>query len=170
MRRLFLFALFCLCAFPASAQVAYPPGVSPSDLATVQASIPTPATAVPGVEAVGGAAGSANTFRRGDAIQPRITRAANCTLDSGGSCSITWASALAVAPTIVTTPVNPTATQAYMCNTTSTPTTTTVAIKCWSLQTTTLSLAIVTAGLNLVPATTAPAGTVVQVIAIPPTQ
>lgn len=46
----------------------------------------------------------------------------------------------------------------------------TVAIKCWTIQSTTLTLAIVTAGINLVPATTAPSGTVVQIIAIPPTQ
>jgi hypothetical protein len=42
--------------------------------------------------------------------------------------------------------------------------------KCWILQTTTLSLAIVTAGLNLAPAMVAPNGTVVQVTGLPVTQ
>jgi hypothetical protein len=64
----------------------------------------------------------------------------------------------------------PTAAQAIMCNTTATPTTTTASIKCWTIQTTTLTLALITAGLNLVPATTAPSGTVVQIVALPPTQ
>lgn len=139
-------------------------------LSAVQATIPTAASAVPPIEAVGGAIGTAGTYRPASAVQPRITRATNCTLDATGSCSVTWATALTAAPTIVTTPINPTAAAAIMCNSTATPTTTGAAIKCWTIQSTTLTLAIVTAGLNLVPATTAAAGTVVQVIALPPTQ
>lgn len=155
---------------PACAQTFVSPGVSSSDLAAVQALIPTPASTVATAETVGGAAGTGATYRRGDAVPPRITRATNCTLDSNGTCSVTWATALSGAPQIIATPVNPTASQAIMCNTTATPTTTAASIKCWTIQTTSLTLAIVTAGLNLVPATTATAGTVVQIIAIPPTQ
>lgn len=170
MRAFALLLIALLAATPAAAQIAYPPGVTQPQLDAVAATIPTPASTVPPAETVSGAAGSGATFRRGDAVQPRITRATNCTLASGGTCSVTWEAALPIAPSIVTMPVNPSAAQAIMCNTTATPTTTAAAIKCWIVQTTTLSLAIVTAGLSLAPATPAPAGTVVQIIALPPTQ
>lgn len=162
----------CLALIPANAiaQVAYPPAVQQSDLAAVQAQIPTVASTVPPIEAVGGAPGSPGTYRPGNAVQPRITRATNCTLDSTGSCTVTWATALTAAPQIIATPVNPSGSQAMICNTTATPTLTGASIKCWVMQTTTLTLGIVTAGLSLIPATTAPASTVVQIIAIPPTQ
>lgn len=166
-----LAALVALAAAaPAAAQISNPPGVTQGQLDAVAATIPLPASSVPPAETVAGAAGSQAAYRRGDAVQPRITRAANCTLDATGACSVTWSTALTAAPTIVTTPVNPSAVQAIMCNTTATPTTTGASIKCWITQTTALSLAIVTAGLSLSPAATAPAGTVVQIIALPPTQ
>lgn len=163
MRSIFSFIILALLAAPVAAQINNPTDIS----GAIDAMF---ASTVPPTETVGGAAGSATTIRRGDAVQPRITRATNCTLDATGSCSITWATALSSAPTIVTTPINPPASQAIMCNTTATPTTTAVSIKCWTIQTTLLSLAIVTTGLTLAPAATAPAGTVVQVIAIPNTQ
>ena len=157
-------ALIAACSWLVSGSVAQ------AQLVSSLIGPPVPADTVPPSETVAGAPGAQLTYRRGDAVQPRITRAANCTLDATGSCSITWTTALSANPTIVTTPINPPASQAIMCNTTATPTTTAVAIKCWTIQTTLLSLAIVTTGLTLAPAATAPAGTVVQVIAIPPTQ
>jgi hypothetical protein len=127
--------------------------------------------AVPGMETVSGAAGTNNgQCRPRDSVQPRITRATNCTLAADGTCSVTWATPLTGTPQIVTTPVNSPGTQPITCNLTAAPTASSASIKCWIIQTTTLSLAIVTTGLNLAPATTAPAGTVVQLIALPPTQ
>lgn len=159
-----------LAPITTQAQTAYPPSVSQADLSAVQALIPTPAATIPNAEVVGGAAGTAGTYRPGNATQPRITRAANCTLDTNGACSITWATALSASPMIVITPVNTAAAQPMSCNTTALPTATAVSIKCWIVQNTLLSLAIVTAGINIVPAVTAPSGTVVQITAIPPTQ
>lgn len=168
----YIVALLAIVLFsaPAAAQINNPSGVSQAALDAVAATVPTAATSLPPPEVVGGAVGTAGTYRPGTAVDQRITRATNCTLDATGSCSITWATALSANPTIVTTPINPPASQAIMCNTTATPTTTTAAIKCWTIQTTLLTLAIVTTGLTLAPAATAPAGTVVQVIAIPNTQ
>lgn len=140
------------------------------------AAIPQPANAVPPAEAVGGVAGSSTRYRRMDDAVPRITRAASCTLNASGTCSVTWATALSAAPTIVTTPVNPAGSQPYICNSTSTPTTTGAAIKCWMTQTnnlaavTVVGISVAVGAQTIVPATTAPSGTVVQIIALPPTQ
>lgn len=137
---------------------------------TISYNGPIAANSVPPSEVVGGTLGAAGTYMTAGTAQARITRATNCTLDSTGSCSVTWTTALSAAPNIVATPVNTAATQPISCTTTATPTTTAVSIKCWIVQTTALSLAIVTTGLTLAPAITAPSGTVVQIIAIPPTQ
>lgn len=145
-----------LAGSDAAAQVTYPPAI--------------PGDTIPPSETTSGQIGGQANYARSDHIHPRITRATTCVLDATGSCTITWATPLPSAPTIGTTPINPTAAQAIMCNTTATPTATSVSIKCWTIQTTLLSLAIITAGLNLVPATTAPAGTNIQVIALQPSQ
>ena len=158
MKRLLLIAAAAalLAGGNAAAQVTYPPA--------------QPGDTVPPPEVVGGQIGAQVLYARADHTHPRITRATTCTLDAAGTCSITWASPLPTAPVIGMSPVNPTAAQAIMCNTTATPTTTTVSIKCWVIQTTLLNLSIITAGLNLVPATTASAGTVIQVIALQTSQ
>lgn len=168
-------AFLSAISFPsmAFAGIDFPPvdlsGVNAS-LATMQAAIPVPASVVPPIEQTTPTVGTPGTYRPYDAVQPRITRAGSCSLSAAGTCTITWNSPFSVAPNVVLTPINPTASQAVMCNTTATPTTTSVAVKCWVVQTTTLSLAIVTTGLTLSPAQTAPAGTVVQATGIPPTQ
>ncbi|SFU37161.1 MULTISPECIES: hypothetical protein [unclassified Methylobacterium] len=59
-------------------------------LSAVQAQIPQPATAAPPMEQPGGAPGSALTFRRGDAVQPRITRSKTVTLDASGTATFDW--------------------------------------------------------------------------------
>lgn len=174
--RSFLALLAVFMTSPAIGQVSYPPGVTavngtpPDASGNVTVAVPAPASTVPPVEGVTPTVGTPGTYRPADSVVPRITRAANCTLIAGGTCSVTWATALLAAPTVIITPVNPSASQPLVCNSTATPTTATVAIKCWIDQTTTLSLAIVTTGLNLTPATPAPAGTVVQILAIPATQ
>jgi hypothetical protein len=132
---------------------------------------PIPSNVTPATEKLGGAVGvDTAMYATADHQHPRITRATNCTLAADGTCSVTWATPLTGTPQIVTTPVNSPGTQPITCNLTAAPTASSASIKCWIIQTTTLSLAIVTTGLNLAPATTAPAGTVVQLIALPPTQ
>lgn len=154
------------------------PGISPdvsalatkSEVSAVQATIPQPASAVPPFEAISPTIGTPGTYRPADSVIPRITRAGSCTLIAGGTCTITWATATASTPMVILQPINTAATQPMSCNPTASPTTTSVSIKCWTLQTTTLSLAIVTTGLNLAPASTSAAGVVVQAIAIPLSQ
>lgn len=146
-------------------------GAPPDDTGNVTVAVPAAAVTPPlGAEVIGGTVGSPGVYMPSGSSPPRITRAASCTLSAGGTCSVTWSTALAANPMIIITPVNTGATQPISCNTTASPTTTGAAIKCWTEQTTTLSLAIVTSGLTLAPAVTAPAGTVIQIVAIPPTQ
>ncbi|MHC2018716.1 hypothetical protein [Methylobacterium sp. CM6247] len=61
-----------------------------STLSAMQAAIPQPDTAVPPTETIGGAPGSANTFRRGDARAPRITRSKTLTLAADGTATFDW--------------------------------------------------------------------------------
>lgn len=139
-------------------------------IADIQAMLPQPASAVPPAETVAGSAGAGLTYRRGDAVQPRITRSTTCTLDGTASCSVTWTTAMSGGtPTISITPINA-GSNPIACNLTSAPTTTTVAIKCWISQTTLLNLSLITAGLTLQPFQNALAGTQVQIIALPSTQ
>lgn len=138
-------------------------------LADVQAILPQPNTAIPPPEAVGGAVGTAVTYLRSDAIPPRITRATNVVTGAGGTFSGTWGSALSAVPTLILTPIS-NGSSAVACQLTALPTTTTFAGQCWTSQTTTLNLSIITAGLNLNPFAAAASGIPVQVIAIPPTQ
>ncbi len=122
----------------------------------------------PSSETVNGVIGTSNMAMRADARVPRITRATTVVTDSTGSFSGTWSSPLPANPTISLTPV---ATGASIdCQLTAMPTITTFQGRCYSAQTTTLNLGIVTAGLSLNPVTTTPAGVSVQVIALPPTQ
>lgn len=132
---------------------------------------PLPSNIIPSSEAIGGAIGSdVVMYATANHQHPRITRATTCTLDSNGACTITWASALSSAPTIAYAPINTTAVAPVVCNLTAVPTTTTVSLKCWTSQTTLLSLSIVTTGLTLNPFAQAVAGTQIQIIALPPTQ
>lgn len=144
-------------ATTAAAQVAYPP----ADVSGIMAAIPTPATTIPTMETVGGVAGTSNTYRRGDAVQPRITRSVTCTTVAGGTCEVTWATMQTV-PLVYPIPAIPSgATQPVPCYPVSgTITTTGATIKCFASQS--------ILGLGLLPFTTGAAGVTVQVLAIPP--
>lgn len=143
-----------------------------SELATKAdvASVPTPACAATS-EIVGGAAGNAGTYTCGQFKSARISRTANCTLSAAGTCTGTWEGGQFAAGTAIRTlgdpaTINAAAASPYNCNWTAISVTG-YSIKCWVSQTTLLSLAIVTTGLNLNPFGTSPAGTAVTGAAIP---
>lgn len=167
MRRLAILAALLISAAPWAAQAQLVnPGMTLDGVLSV---MPQPNTAVPQAEAVGGAVGSALTYLRSDVKTPRITRAATVTTIAGGTFSGTWATALSAAPNIVLTPIA-TGGVAVTCELTAMPTTTAFAGRCWTSQSTLLSLSIVTAGLTVAPNAASAAGISVQVLAIPPTQ
>ncbi|MFK4871661.1 hypothetical protein [Novosphingobium sp. ZW T3_23] len=128
--------------------------------AAAQAAIPVPASSVPGMEMVGGAAGSTNTYRRGDAVQPRISRTVTGTTGSAGTAAVTWPAMAAVPKLVVTPYVTAAETQVPTCYpVTGTVTTTGATIKCFRTQT--------LLGLGLIPFTVAPAGVQFDVLALP---
>jgi hypothetical protein len=164
-----------LVASPVGAQVvtAPPTGTSAVDTAAraaaaeaksaadaAAAAIPVPASTVPGMETIGGAAGSANTFRRGDAVQPRISRTVSGTTGANGQATISWP-AMPSAPKLTVTPyVTSAETQVPTCYPVAgTVTTTGAVIKCFRTQT--------LLGLGLIPFTVAPAGVQFDVLALP---
>jgi len=138
---------------------------------SLQALIPSPASTVPGMEIVGGSAGSAGTFRRGDAIQPRISRSKTVTLDATGAATFDWTSQGALASTgqVIATPVY-TGANAPTCWATSVSTTA-VSIKCKMGGTVSITLAALTAaaalGLTLDPFSGSVSGMSVGVIVLP---
>jgi len=171
-----------LIASPAAAQVVVAPPTSavPADVATksevqaakaaadsaaaaaaaAQAAIPVPASTVPGMEMVGGAAGSTNTYRRGDAVQPRISRTVSGTTGSAGTAAITWPAMAAVPKLVVTPYVTAAETQVPTCYPViGTVTTSGATIKCFKTQT--------LLGLGLIPFAVAPAGVQFDVLALP---
>lgn len=171
MRWIVVIAALCWAA-PAVAQDTYPPlPIAPSavatkaELATLAAQVPVPADTVPPAEMLGGSAGTAPTFRRGDAAPPRITRAAAVSTASDGTWSVTWAVPLTAVPAVLPIAVNPSATQAIVCNAT-TRTTTGATGRCW--QAMAPAVISITVATNPLPAVGA--GVSVQVFAIPPTQ
>jgi len=137
---------------------------SQSALDAVAAAIPAPASTVPGMEVVGGAAGSTMTFRRGDAVQPRITRTVTFTTTSGGTASVTWVAMPSVPLVFPFANIASGATQGSLCYPVSgTITTTGATIKCFTTQSVTVSIL----GAVVAPITTAAAGVTGQVLAIP---
>lgn len=129
---------------------------------------PVPADTVPMVEAVGGAVGSQQTYRRGDSVQPRITRASVVTTDGSGNWSVSWASPVPGSQAVTALlPINA-GTQPASCNVT-TSTVNGASGKCWVAQSTLLNLGIITAGLTLTPFNPA-SGLQVQVVALPVSQ
>lgn len=132
-----------------------------SAAAAAQAAIPVPASTIPGMEMVGGAAGSTNTFRRGDAVQPRISRTVSGTTGSNGQAAVTWPSMASIPKLTVTSYVASTAvTLPPTCYpVTGTVTTTGATIKCYVDQT--------ILGLGLVPRANAAAGVAFDVLALP---
>lgn len=167
MRKFLIVTVLLLAPAPALAQQvsSLNSPVSAADVQALQAQIPVPADTMPPAEQVGGAPGSTYTFRRGDAVQPRITRMATVSTASDGTWTVTWAAALAQVPGVLPIAVNPTAAQAIVCNTT-TRTTTGATGRCW--QAMAPALISITVATNPLPAVGA--GVSVQVFAIPPTQ
>jgi hypothetical protein len=128
--------------------------------AAAQAAIPVPATTIPTMEAIGGAAGSTNTFRRGDAVQPRISRTVSGVTLATGLGAVAWATMQSVPKLTVTPYVTSTETQVPTCYPViGTVTTTGATIKCFKTQT--------LLGLGLIPFTVAPAGVQFDVLALP---
>lgn len=127
--------------------------------------LPQPAGAVPPPEVVGGAPGSALTYRRSDAVQPRITRSTTLTLDVNGTATFDWTAqgALNGPVQVALTPVY-TGASVPTCYATAVSTTA-VSIKCMLMSTSNITLALVTAGLNLFGGSAA--GMSVGVIALP---
>lgn len=166
MRAAALLMLAGVTAQVAYAQTTYPPGATSADIAAMQAQIPVPASTVPPAETVGGAAGATMTFRRGDAVQPRITRAVVGTTATGGNLTVTW-DALSSVPIVIPVPfVASGALQAPVCMPVSgTVTTTGATVRCFTTQSVTVSIL----GSVVAPVTTAAAGVQVQVFAVPTT-
>jgi len=139
-----------------------------SSVATLSAKIPVPASTVPPTERVGGATGTAGTYRPADAVQPRITRAGVVATDNAGAWSITWSTALPTPPVTLPIPIN-TGTQPVVCNV-ATSTATSASGRCWLARTLPATLVSVVALVSYdvmgAPAT----GISVQVLAIPMTQ
>lgn len=142
-----------------------------AEVAVVQANACAPASTVPPMEAVTASAGSASDCRRADAVQPRISRTGSCTLAANGACSGSWdggnfPAGATVHPVGDPTPVNAGA-QPITCNYTATPTVSGFALKCWTGQSSVLSLSLVTTGTTVLPFATPAAGIVVKATAIP---
>jgi hypothetical protein len=158
----------------AAANTAAENKVSPADLnavvSTLNSKIPVPRTAVPMAETPLGAAGTAGVYLPGDAQLPRITRAGSCAL-AASVCTITWNPAFPAGTNvnIVLTPIW-NGTSPVMCNVTGTPTITSVSIKCWAQQTISLNLSTITAGINIIPFTSATDGVVIMATGLPKTQ
>lgn len=141
-------------------------GIAPDGSGNITLAIPQPASTTPGMETVGGAPGASMLYRRADAVQPRITRAVSCTTASNGQCAVTWTDIGSANPKLVITEyvASTSATQAPVCAPVSgTVTATGATIKCWTTQSVTVSLL----GAVVAPLTTAGAGVVVDIIAVP---
>lgn len=199
-----LVLLSALVAMPATAQVAgvaYPPPANTAAIAdqaasaqaradaamtaanaaqakadAAQAALPQPSNVVGQGEMVGGAPGSAMTYKRGDWIPPRRSRTGSCVLPTSGVCTVPWSSAFGVGevPVMLGDPVatNASALQPISCNITGAPTTTGVPVKCWQAQPTVLGASLLAiANLAINPFGTGTlAGVVVTTAAIPGSQ
>jgi hypothetical protein len=164
-------ALGGLCGFAVAAWAAQQPYPDVSQFATssqvqaIQNQIPLPAASVPPPEVVGGSIGAASTYRRGDAVQPRITRSTTVTLDVTGTATFDWTAqgALVTPVQLILTPIY-TGTSVPICYATAVSATA-GSIKCMMVSTANLTLALVTAGLNLFGASAS--GMQVGIVALP---
>lgn len=178
MRRASLSLALAAVAGAARAQDSYPPAdareaarQAASAVAIANAAmakIPVPSDGLPPSEMVGGAPGSAPTFRRADAAAPRITRAAIVTTDGAGGWAVAWKAPLAATPVVLPIPVASSA-QPIVCMPVSVSSTG-ASGRCWYART--LPAAIVSLStLVSYDVFGAAAGAIaVQVLAIPPTQ
>lgn len=139
-----------------------------TDLAAVQAQIPTPAAVVPPSEMVGGSVGTAGTYRPADSANPRITRAGITSTDTQGAWSIAFAAPLMATPVVLPVPVN-TGTQPIVCNV-ATRSATGATGKCWLARTLPAALVSLTSLVSYDLFGAPASGIQVQIIAIPPTQ
>jgi hypothetical protein len=166
--RIIIAAALAFVAVPVAAQDSVSPlnPATPEAIAALQAQIPSPADAIPSVEAPGGAAGATMTFRRGDAVAPRITRSGVFTVAGGsGLISGTWSSPLpagAVSYPMFFTGIGPAGTMLVDCIVISS---TNVAFSAQCRQGV-LNLGLLSAPLSVL----APAGTQVYALALPSTQ
>lgn len=170
MKKAAIVATLLLLATPAGAQVTYYGlsgvqtinGAIPDANGDVALAIPTPAAAVPAAEIVGGAIGSAMTFRRGDAVQPRISRADKCTTNSSGQCTLTWTNIGSASPSGMFVP------DATSASDTTVPTCRPIGTT-WSATGVTIQCFVTqTAVLGLLPYKAAASGIVVRYLIIPP--
>lgn len=129
---------------------------------------PLPSADAPPSEVLTAVRGASDRYAREDHGHARMTRSMVVTTGSGGTFSGTWSSPLAQAPVIVMTPVS--ASTSIDCQLTAAPTVNGFAGRCWSAQTTTLNLSIITAGLNLNPVASTASGVQIHVVALPPSQ
>lgn len=166
-----------LCAAPVLAQVSNPPfDVTAAQkaqqaldtAAAIAAAMPQPADTMPPPEQVAPVAGTSMRYRRADDVQPRITRATSCVLTAGGVCTVTYPALINGDPNVLAFAINNGA-QPITCGPSAAATATTASIRCYITQNTVLTLALVTTGLSLIPATAAPTGTVVQITLLPKT-
>lgn len=130
--------------------------------------MPLPATVASPGEVIAGQIGTALRYAREDHTHPRLSRTLTVTTAAGGTFSGTWSTPMASAPAVILTPIA--ASSSIDCQLTTPATTTGFTGRCWTAQTTTLNLGIITAGLSLNPMTATVAGVQVQVIALPQTQ
>lgn len=104
-----------------------------------------------------------------DATPITVVQKARVTTGSTGTWAITWATPFTSStPVVNAIPIN-SGSEPVICNTTAS-TATAASGQCWTLTTTVLSLAIVTAGLTLNPSGNSAAGITVQLIGGNPTQ
>lgn len=153
-------------ATKAEVSAATAPLATTSALSAVSAAIPVAASTIPNMETVGGAVGTAGTYRPGNAAQPRITRSVAFTTGAAGTVAVTWADIGTTSPLVFPIPnVASGATQGPLCYPVSgTISATGATIKCFTTQTVTVSIL----GAVVAPLTTAGSGVTGQVIAIPP--
>lgn len=181
--------LLAFDASPAVAQLAYPPPIidtstlpskadvqAASDAATAAATVATAAQtaaaskcaatpAVPGMEVVGGIAGTTGVgCRPVNSVQPRITRSVPFTTGSDGTATVTWTDMGAVPYVFPVPNIANAATQAPGCYpVTGTITSTGTKVKCFTTQTVVVSIL----GATVAPITTAGSGVTGQILAIP---
>lgn len=128
--------------------------------ASALAALCTPAATIPPMEVVGGSAGSGNTCRLANAVQPRISRTVPFTTGAAGTATVAWADMGAIPLLNVQENVTASATNVPKCYPViGTITATGATIKCYLTQS--------ILGLGLVPFVAASSGVVGQVIAIP---
>lgn len=138
------------------------------DAAAAQAAIPTPASATPPSEMIGGQTGSQVRYAREDHTHPRITRAGVVNTDSNGGWSVTWATALGSVPAVLPVPINAT-TQPVVCNV-ATRSTTGASGRCWLARTLPATITVLTSLVAYDVFGSPATGISVQVLAIPSTQ